>query len=209
MLQNGSKQNFISFLYKISNLFLLNILWIVFSIPVITLGASTAALYSVTLKMAKDEETYIFRSFLHAFKDNLRQGLCLCLVYGAVGGLLYFNLYTAASGKLFAQAFFMTVFGIMAILYLLIGVYIFPVLARFETGLMKLLKISIYLSLRHIGYSVLMTVIIALPYGIVGSYLYLFPVLLIIGVSGTAYIVSYFLNRIFNKYISDETTESL
>lgn len=43
------------FIGKLGDLILLNILWIVCSIPVFTIGASTTAVYYVTLKLARDE----------------------------------------------------------------------------------------------------------------------------------------------------------
>ena len=59
-----------SFLSRLADLFWLNLLFVICSIPVITIGASSTALYYVTLKMAKDEEGYITRSFFKSFKEN-------------------------------------------------------------------------------------------------------------------------------------------
>ena len=115
MIQRVFSQDngFMPVLYKISNLFLLNILWILFSLPIITAGAAAAALYTVTLKMCRNKESYICRSFVKAFLKNFRQGTLIWLAYAAVGGILYFNLYAAASGKLFAQDFVLTVITII------------------------------------------------------------------------------------------------
>ena len=55
-------------LTKICDMICLNIVWLICCIPIVTIGASTAALYSVMLKMVKNEEGYIFRSFFKAFK---------------------------------------------------------------------------------------------------------------------------------------------
>ena len=142
------ENGFMPVLYKISNLFLLNILWILFSLPIITVGASTAALYTVTLKMCRNKESYICRSFVQAFRKNFRQGTLIWLAYAGVGGILYFNLYAAATGKLFAQAFFLTVFTVMSILYVMIGIYLAPVLAKFDTTIIQILKISIFFMLQ-------------------------------------------------------------
>ena len=58
-------------LSKICDIVCLNVLWLVCSLPIITIGASTTALYTVMLKLVKNEEGYIFKGFLHAFKLNL------------------------------------------------------------------------------------------------------------------------------------------
>ena len=200
------ENGFMPVLYKISNLFLLNILWILFSLPILTVGASTAALYTVTLKMCRNKESYICRSFVQAFRKNFRQGTLIWLAYAGVGGILYFNLYAAATGKLFAQAFFLTVFTVMSILYVMIGIYLAPVLAKFDTTIIQILKISIFLCFRHIIRTILMMIVILIPYLAVAIDLYLLPVLIIIAVSGTAYISACILNRIFSKYIQEVET---
>ena len=51
----------------------LSILWSICSIPVVTMGASTTALYSVTLKYVRGEEGYLTSSFFRAFRENFRQ----------------------------------------------------------------------------------------------------------------------------------------
>ena len=55
---------------KVMNLCLLGILWALFSLPVITVGASTAALFQYTLRLTRDEEGYVWKSFWNAFKKN-------------------------------------------------------------------------------------------------------------------------------------------
>ena len=204
MFQRGFSQDgsLVTVLYRLSDLFLLNILWIFFSLPIVTAGASTAALYTVTLKMRKNQESYIFRSFVKAFRKNFRQGTALWLIYVLAGGILFLNLYIAALGKLPVQAFFLTVYAIMTNIYLMVGSYLFPVMAKFDTTIRQILKISLFLSLRHIGYTLMIILITAVPYLVVGAYLYLLPILFIITISGTAYISSGFFNKIFSKYIA-------
>ena len=59
---------FFVFMGRVADLLLLNFLCILCCIPVVTAGASITALYYVTLKMARDEESYIARSFFRSFK---------------------------------------------------------------------------------------------------------------------------------------------
>ena len=53
------------------------ILWFLCSIPIITMGVSSAALYEVLLKAVKNQEGYITGSFFRAFRGNLKQGVQL------------------------------------------------------------------------------------------------------------------------------------
>lgn len=59
-------------LTRIFDLIILNLLFIICSLPVITIGTSLSALYSVTLKMVRNEEGYIVRGFFKAYKENLK-----------------------------------------------------------------------------------------------------------------------------------------
>lgn len=70
-------------LTRIFDFLLLNVLWVLCSIPVISLGASTTALYSVMLKIVENEEGYIIWDFLKAFKRNFRQSTTVwCILLG-------------------------------------------------------------------------------------------------------------------------------
>ena len=60
-------------LNKIMNLMILNLCFVAGCIPVVTAGAAMTALYSVNLKMVRNEEAYIFSSYWRAFKENFRQ----------------------------------------------------------------------------------------------------------------------------------------
>ena len=68
------------FITKIVNAVYLNILWFFCSLPVFTIGASTTALYYVTLKMVKNEEGNITKAFFHSFRENFKQGTVIWLI---------------------------------------------------------------------------------------------------------------------------------
>ena len=58
----------------------LNLLWLVCSLPIVTAGAATAALYAVTLKLAEDDTGHLTEHFFHAFRQNFRQATVLWLM---------------------------------------------------------------------------------------------------------------------------------
>lgn len=72
-------------LTKICDMVCLNVLWLICCIPIITIGASTTALYTIMLKMVKNEEGYIFRSFFKAFKENFKQSTIIWIILLALG----------------------------------------------------------------------------------------------------------------------------
>ena len=65
---------------KIGDLICLNVLWLICCIPVITIGASTTALYTVMLRLVRNEEGYIFRGFFKAFKLNFKQSTIIWII---------------------------------------------------------------------------------------------------------------------------------
>ena len=67
------------FMTKVADLMILNFLFIVTSLPVVTMGAAWTALYYVTMKMVKDEEGAIVKAYFHSFRQNFRQATVLWL----------------------------------------------------------------------------------------------------------------------------------
>ena len=71
---------FWSFMSRLADLIILNLLWIVFCIPVVTIGASTTAMYRVTLNMVRGEGSGVVRMFWDAFRLNLKQAVLIFLI---------------------------------------------------------------------------------------------------------------------------------
>ena len=86
---------FFTFMNKVADLCILNIICLVCCIPIVTAGASITAMYYVTLKMVRNEEAYIVRSFFKSFKDNFKQATIINLIMIAVGAVLYLDLNVA------------------------------------------------------------------------------------------------------------------
>lgn len=146
------------FLTKIADLMVLNILFCVTSIPLITIGASWTALYSVTLKMVRDEEGSVSRSYFRSFRQNFRQATLLWLGVLVVLALLVLDIRVlngmaggTAPGLLRVGVEILTLLGIMVLQYL------FPSLARFEASLADTLKNACMMALAHLPKTALMT----------------------------------------------------
>lgn len=186
------------FMGRLADLFLLTFLWFLCSLPVITAGASTTALYYVALKMAKNEEGYICKTFFRAFIDNLKRAIGIWGIMLAAGGLLivgYVQIFQS-EGDLAALLFWQ--FMIFALLYLFIGTMVFPLAARLDVGIRGLLGMAFMVSLKNFSWAFLM-VVITLSMTALG--IFVFWPLLFWGAGGIAYIHSIILVRvIFPKY---------
>ena len=93
-----------NFLNKVADIMILNLMFIVFSIPFFTIGAAFSAAYYMGFKMVKNEETYIVKGFWKAFKENFKQGTAIWMILVVVLGVLIADYRIIAySGIEFAQ----------------------------------------------------------------------------------------------------------
>lgn len=189
-------------LYKFLSRFLdvlkLNFMWLLFSIPVITIGASTVAAMSVALKMADDEEGYIGRSFIKAFKENWKQGTVLWIitVIAAYAVYLDFQLFNAVEGN----PFLFLVIGIVSCFVIVLSLlYAYPLIARYENTLIKTIQNSFEISKRYFLRTLLLILIVLFELFIFqfNSTMLFFGIL--IGPAFVIFTIASFSKRIFQQ----------
>ncbi len=187
-----------NFIGKLVDMLLLTVLWAVCSIPVVTLGASTTALYYVMLKLAEDKEGAIFQSFFRAFKENFKQAtVCwlIMLFFGLVlGGDFYICIKRMDSS---AAKTLLIVFFVLAFVYGMIFTYLFPVLARCEADTKKIFLLSFMMAAKQFGWTLLMLVITA---GVIALAVFVQWLFLLISAGLTAYLHALILKHIFISY---------
>ena len=186
------------FMGRIADMFMLTLLWAVCSIPIVTIGASTTALYYVTLKMAENQESYIIKSFWKSFTENLKTST------GIWGIMLLPGVVLGASAAAVFQAGgqWMPMFSwwllILLFLYLLMLTLVFPLAARLDTGIKGLLYMAFMVAMKNFSWALLMTVVTfcAAALGI-----FVFWPLLLLEAGAVAYIHAVILvHVIFPKY---------
>ena len=202
---------FFTFMSRVADLIILNLLCIVCCIPVVTIGPSIAAMFYVTLKMVRNEESYIVRGFFKSFKQNLKQGIVINLIMLAAALLLYFGISICRSTPGTIGKVLMVLFMMILVVYLMIFLYIYPVLAKFYNTIKNTFTNAFLMSIRHLPYTALMILVTAAPvlvFFIPSAQVQSMVILLVlIGFSGIAYINSHFFVKIFDKYIPEETSE--
>ncbi|MCR5672429.1 MAG: DUF624 domain-containing protein [Lachnospiraceae bacterium] len=202
-----------NFLSRVADLIWLNLLFILCCIPVITIGAATTALYYVTLKMAKDEEGYITKSYFKAFKDNFVQATVIWVIFLVISVVMFMDLRIANGGNIadilndstISNVVIVSV-GVMMIVLAMTGTYVFPLLAQFDNTVKNTIKNAFLLSIRHLPYTVAMLVIAAIPVALI----WFSPALLLLVLimfSVVAYINSKFFNKIFVLYMPKENPD--
>ena len=152
---------FISTFWVVVKLNFFSDLWLLFSLPIVTIGASTTAAFAVGLKMADGSEGYIFKAFWAAFKENWKKGIPLGLLNLLIAYAAYldFELFE----KLEGNPFICLVMGILAIAIGISGfMYSYALLARYENSFINTMKNSFEIYTKYFGRSIVMTAIVAL-----------------------------------------------
>lgn len=200
---------FFGFMSKVADLCILNIICVVCCIPVITAGASITAMYYVTLKMVRNEEAYIVRSFFKSFKQNFKQATIINLIMLLIGVVLYVDLNVSKAMQGGAGQIFQIIFMAFVLIYFILFLYVYPVLARFYNTIKNTIKNALFMAIRHLPYTVVMVLIAVCPLLLllVKSYQIqstLFVLFLLMGFALIAYCNSYFLAKIFDIYMPKE-----
>lgn len=197
---------------KLGDLMILNLLWIICSIPIFTIGASTTAVYYVTMKMARDEGSGTIREFFHSFKENFKQATAIWLIMLGVGILLVFDLWFVTENPMAIpggfQKVMMVVFIAFLMIYLLMATYVFPLQARFYNPVKRTLFNSFFMSIRHLLNTIGILVVDVLV--ILGAYFSMFyappifTLMFLFGFPLIAWINSYIFNHVFSRYIPNQ-----
>lgn len=195
---------FFRFIGKLVDVFFLNLLWVIFSLPIVTIGASTTALYYVTLKLVRDREGYIFKSFFKSFRENFKQSTVMWIILLLVGTVLGIDIYVVYNmDQSYAKILLAVFIGISALLLFVI-IYIFPLQAQFENPVKQTFKNALFMSIRHLPWTILL-VLITLAGGL---FIYIFAVIAILfGFGLLAFIKSYIFTKVFLNYIPEEEIE--
>lgn len=153
-----------TFLSKLCDMLIVSVLWTLFSIPLITMGAASAALYHTVHKSIFQNEGYITSTFWRSFRSSLKQGVLLTLLAFGLGAFCVASyLFFTAEGQ--NQVFVILYFAlfILALLFLLILIlYGFPVLSRFYMSFSGILKTSVALAVTRAGFTLLLLFIFLL-----------------------------------------------
>lgn len=151
-------------LNKFCDILILSILWMLFSLPIITIGASSAALYHSVHKVLLNNEGYVFSTFWNSFRTNLKQGVLLTLILIPLAAFVVISWFFSDSvgrTNVLGVVYF-SVSILCALLFLILLTTVFPLLSRFYMTIPNLLKGAIALGITRIGFTLMLIVIFML-----------------------------------------------
>ncbi len=178
----------------------LNLLWIIFSLPVITMGAATAALYRVTLKMARGEEPSVTTQFIRGFKENFKQATILWLILLGAGiilgfdGYILFRLSRTTTGMTAVMwTLMLALIIVMGVAYAIVMCYVFPLVASVENTNWAMIKNSFFIGTHYLFCTIL---VLAIHFAMFFAIVRIFTPLIIFGEGICALLSSYLLARV-------------
>lgn len=194
---------------KIGYIWYLNLLWLLFSLPIVTIGASTTALLYSCMKLKK-EEGYCTKNFMKSFKENFKQSTIIWLLYVLVGAILALDLvfWNQTGGGIGKTVWAVTI--AILIPYCLSLLYVFAVQARFVNPVKRTIQYAFVLSLKNFVWTIQMILIMGAVIYLNLTWLLANAITLSIGAGFVAYFMCAYYNRIFAPYIDvaqEDTTE--
>lgn len=189
------------FLTKVADLIILNIVFLICCIPVITIGASYTAMYYVTLKLVKNEDCYVVKQFLSSFKSNFKQATIIWAVLLIIAVGLVFDGYVVMTGG--SVEVFKIVLLVLGAIWGILFINVFPLLAKFDNTTMMIVKNALAVGFTHIVKTVLMLIFTALPFVLMWKKIELFPVIFMLGFSTIAFINSVWFRKIYDEMIEN------
>lgn len=203
------------FLSRVADLVILNILWLVCCIPVVTIGASTTAMYHVIRHWQKDSVSSIMRDFFQSFKEDFKQAtpvyliLLIPTVAVVINAMLIFNQDNSAA----VPFYLLVVWFISALILLFISSFVYPVMAFFADTFFKTLRNAMVLALAYLPRTILISVLNLLPVILLfvtpSFFLQSSIFWLLIGGALVAYLNMSILKPVFKKLVPSEFEDTV
>lgn len=180
-----------------------SILWLIFSLPLVTAGASTTALYYTVTKVIRHHRGYIWREFWGSFKSNFKQSTIIWLLYVVIMIIFFVDIRVmGAVGNTAANTlqytFLMGMVMVTAVLF-----YALAYTARFVQDVKHILLNSVLMAVRHLPKTLLLLLVAALAV----LSIYLMGIAFILAPAIAAILDSIILESVFVNYMSKEDRE--
>jgi uncharacterized membrane protein YesL len=178
-----------------TDFFLLNLMWLVACVPVVTVFPSTAAMFGVVRDWSRGKEGGLVRAFASRFRENFAQSLLVGVLWVLFGTALVLDFFVAGRLSLVPEVVMKSLLVLATVLYVSASVFLFPVMVHYEMGWKALVKNSLLFSIGRLP----TTAACLLFLTAVAVLTAILPVLILITGSVTAYVVYGLCGREFAK----------
>lgn len=195
------------FLGKIADLMIINVITMICCIPIITIGPALTAIHYVCLKMARNEDCYIVRSYFKSFKQNFKQATLIWLIILAVLLILGGDYYIMSKSGIEFHKILKIAIGAVGVVILLVLIFVFPTLAKFDNTIRATFKNAFLMAIVQLPKTILMAVLYIAPLLIAVFFYQAVPVVMLMGISGPVFLSAKLYSKFFQK-IEDNILES-
>lgn len=201
------------FLSKIFDLMVLNLLFILSCVPVVTVGASLSALYYVCLKMLRGEDPYIWKNYWKSFRENFKQSTIIWLLSLAAFAFLGMDFYIINSQDTALFAVIRVALWIISLILVSMFLYAFPVISHFKCTLKQVIRNAGLMAIGHLPYTFLLLLLFGGIFFLMNVSTRLFALVIVVsgicGFSVVAYTACIAFDRIFKKYEPEKAPEAM
>lgn len=193
-----------TFLSKVADLMILNLITLLLCIPIITAGDAMTALYYMTIKMVRGEDCYIIRGYFKSFKENFKQATIIWIVAVLLFLVLVGDFTIIRSGALSFGQVMTVLLIIITVIYAFTMFYVFPVLSRFENTVKNTVRNAFLMSILNLPRTILIVIINLLPAALFLLIPQATPFVILFGFSVPAYLCSTQFVKIFRRFEPEE-----
>lgn len=190
----------LDFINTLCNFVVLNLVFLITCLPVVTIGAALSSLYYVTLREARGEYGYLVRTYLREFKGNLKKGTIAFVILFLIGAALLFNMVFWFEMGTMTGTLLTGILIAAMIAWFLIFTYTFPLIGRFENSTKQTLKNAFGLAMSNMKSTFALIIMDAFVFFLC---LYLSPMklfMVLLGFAFVAYCQSFLFKKVFEPY---------
>ena len=187
------------FMNRVADLLILNFMFLLFSLPIITIGASYTALTYTLVKVVRKEDTYVWKEFWHSFKTNFKQATLMWLIVIPFIFFLSFDLVMWFNDPTLLPKPLKVTTVIVVFIVASIVIYAFPILSHFENTVGNTLKNGFLVAAINIPYTIYFMVLMIAPIVIVLLVPRMIMGFALFGFSLPALLAAIGWNKIFKK----------
>lgn len=194
------------YLRVFANLLWLNILTVICSLPIITIGASFTAMHTVLFQIRKNDEDRITRNFFKAFKENLMQSTIIWMIYLIYYGGLLFNFNLIANQVLILPNLIIWVLFFLLIVTTISLVWVFILQSHYRNSIFATVKNSFIIAIANLGSTIVMLLLFIAPFVLLLFMGNLEPIVLFLGFAVPGYLQTFIYSGVFDKIESEDFT---
>ncbi|WP_455618742.1 DUF624 domain-containing protein [Eisenbergiella sp.] len=202
----NQESTLVTILNKAADMVILSVLWCVCSLPVLTIGAASAALYHTSIRVLRQNRGYAFAAFRDSFKENLKQTIpftALLLFLYALFGVTGYVCWQRPDSMIAGMYVFFSLFSILVCLT--VQIHGFALMGRFHLSRQELFTLLVRLAF---GHPVKNFLLLCLFLFAVELSIY-YPPLLFIVPAGFFFLSSYLQEPVFKKHINYQEEDPL